>query len=1794
MEMKKELMIEEALVQAMEQLYSRVELFPYEARAIVETAVDDIGVMKPKDEAWNMQLNSYKDTTLEVNLLDLDVFTQQLLDFGEESGIFEVDAVVRVSPLSASLAAQRVIRIVQETWNHSRDIIIQHSVFLNKHSKQEGKRPSEYCQSDVRAVIASIGLLFDNFAHCNSGQELLCVPRNEVRRAFGLSSSLLLLRFLTVQRVLQLLELWSEKGASFGLPGMPFSRDVQAWGLVLPSLEQPVEIAVFPKLLAAYTNVSRTTDCDWNVPLLTSLCSRVASSQGALVPYEAIDLSAIAAVAAAAAATAAHVPEGEESEPVLLGLGSGATTDDNDDNNSPALCAWVELRAEDLHLDVPVMEALYQSGLLLLEEGRRAGKVLVKVPLAGLRCLRGDFGANAAYMLTAATVLDLGSNTTLSGEGIVCRVDSYTSLCAACQRFEWWDRPQERTLLQMAGGLVQVIATQDVFSHHRIGARLLSSPSCNSSNSSSSGDLFEVVIDALPIECLTLYYPDSPREHQQHQSSGNNSSKSSSKKSNKAGKAGRAQPGKAKSGKKTEAQAVVKQQPKQKQERAVIQKKKEEEEDFDSNNSTIATGSGVFTAIDDSLPDLTAPVPASGKGRAASGKKKDKQKLDLHSGKSGVDKTKSRSNNNNAGRPPLPPPAKPAATRPAPTTITTIHKPASTPAALEQQQQQCEEKEEEEKKEGGGPVVVERPRPGLHLTTSKPEQDQDQDQDQDQEPVTSATGVAAIGRLHGVRLGGTTRPHVIIRRSGGGGGGAMSPRQDRALSEAEGNNKSKQKKPKPEKVSLPPFSWLRARAVQVEGKNFDLQTALQRLDRNIATDDGPAWAHPAYAAMLRLDKDPSVKHYKGRSEDEEEAMKSFAVYKLLGKSVHASVEADIADRHQKGVRYTEYAQAVLEEDEERREQVRQQEEEQYVRAGVAMAVTQVQFEQYDPACEVEQQRARAAENKSGSMCNDDEAEPYLQAVRAKQVAAQAGLLKALGLPRGGFMGTGVRTMAPIAVVTKVERRVGSRGDMIPDVHVPGAQLVTEGTSKPHPLPEEEDGEVREERGHTFKRDGGASSKTAIAVAADDHSTVPELGSPVANIMPPPVYIPQTLAPRQHQAGNLLEVVRKPIVDKSTGAEVEMTDAAADCSGGKPVPYWKADAIRSARPGSGIGTKAYSEQVTAHAQVPGGAVTRQTTTSSSGVADGGVKPTASILAESIAVEEARRRQQQQQGHGQRIMPVGALFSHIGQNPNTDVGATPRDPEAPGTTSAQGETGEFVDFVQGSRLGIIQPRNKHVRSDPKIAVSVNKNSRRPTTEEEEDDQEQARSYVYTLSSAMGGNGATAVRAPEPGSLPPPQTHRSALMTDRTPTGAMTTTAAEEEEEEFLRPFSSQGHGRSEDPRVSHMEGLAFLQASLDEANAAADYAGENGGTGEERLERLLFLKGQRERQQHPWTQDSAAPDPNKVDEDERKAKERRERELRVQRSKVKFRLRPESPPPLKRPLSGLPSSPGELRREQLRAESAVGDVIDSDRLQGMQDALAAELLFPAYSAGQDDGGATLEGSPPRDTLLSPDSRDNASQAADRQVREEEKTAGGEAAEAGGGSTVTTRVTLPKLALSATVPSLTKTGDTSLVNLLDAAAANNDDDDDDVPAPQAWSRPASPSSVVTNPRPYPHGPYRLDPINNGIAVEEEEEAVAADTDQTPNRASLLAKVGPADMVVSVKTYTAPPLYLHRERQALEGEKRIVQDSGFDLGALIDDLLARRERSIKRREDEAQSAGATLTTAAAPLADEVDEQEA
>ena len=136
-----------------------------------------------------------------------------------------------------------------------------------------------------------------------------------------------------------------------------------------------------------------------------------------------------------------------------------------EEDENRQLSVWVELCSEDLELDIQFMDDLYQDGLILIEEGGREGKLLVLVPLLGVRILRSDFGISS-NMLTAGTVAKAMSQ---NGDKLICQVDNMESLITACERFDWFDCPTPDTLQRMAGGFVEIVASPDIYTHHRVG-----------------------------------------------------------------------------------------------------------------------------------------------------------------------------------------------------------------------------------------------------------------------------------------------------------------------------------------------------------------------------------------------------------------------------------------------------------------------------------------------------------------------------------------------------------------------------------------------------------------------------------------------------------------------------------------------------------------------------------------------------------------------------------------------------------------------------------------------------------------------------------------------------------------------------------------------------------------------------------------------------------------------------------------------------------------------------------------------------------------------------------------------------------------------------------------------------------------------------------------------------------------------------------------------------------------------------------------------------------------------------
>ena len=194
--------------------------------------------------------------------------------------------------------------------------------------------------------------------------------------------------------------------------------------------------------------------------------------------------------------------------PLGLGLGVEITLEDGEPlgvhgkerNPISQAMGWLELDG-DLFLEEGALQEWYEDGLVLVqrhpssqgygqEKEKEKAKVLVLAPQDGLRCLRGDYLGDTSYMLTASVAADA------SNLGLQCHVDGLDSLRTACERFVWWDRPSQTTLNAMAGGVVEIVGATEVYSKHRVGVRLLSEQGPGH------------IIDALPVECLTIKASD--------------------------------------------------------------------------------------------------------------------------------------------------------------------------------------------------------------------------------------------------------------------------------------------------------------------------------------------------------------------------------------------------------------------------------------------------------------------------------------------------------------------------------------------------------------------------------------------------------------------------------------------------------------------------------------------------------------------------------------------------------------------------------------------------------------------------------------------------------------------------------------------------------------------------------------------------------------------------------------------------------------------------------------------------------------------------------------------------------------------------------------------------------------------------------------------------------------------------------------------------------------------------------------------------------------------------------------
>ena len=161
----------------------------------------------------------------------------------------------------------------------------------------------------------------------------------------------------------------------------------------------------------------------------------------------------------------------------------------------------------------------------------------------------------------------------------------------------------------------------------------------------------------------------------------------------------------------------------------------------------------------------------------------------------------------------------------------------------------------------------------------------------------------------------------------------------------------------------------------------------------------------------------------------------------------------------------------------------------------------------------------------------------------------------------------------------------------------------------------------------------------------------------------------------------------------------------------------------------------------------------------------------------------------------------------------------------------------------------------------------------------------------------------------------TERDTAALDSSPSGSPSgKSPSMDETKHFSRPMTAPDISEQRcinSPRVRHLEDLGFLSNAVHQ-DGGIDYYHD---IGEAQLRKTLAVRAHR-----PWTQESAAPDPNKIDRDEQVHREQKEREQRRQKHKAKFALRPESPGPTckTKPIFGLPSSPNNQKRKEIRAE------------------------------------------------------------------------------------------------------------------------------------------------------------------------------------------------------------------------------------------------------------------------------------
>lgn len=434
------LLLDEAFYQAATLCYGDVELHAYEAVSLLESMVEPEALLQALDQESIAQ--DLQHSVLRVNLQDVQLFCDQMQQYAHSSGFLHSDACIALP--SAELALKRLVLLAEETWSAVRPPLLAACTARGT--------PSKFVQTDMESIVVATAAVepgrFLGAFPSGTGEAFLSAPTCSLRTALGLSSSVFLLRIRLYQKLLRLLEAWAGGNslATHAYTGL------LAWGLVDVSAAyrhtpQCVEVGSFPRLLLAVAMLDRVLGLALGVEALTTLCAHLAGQTGLLLPAE----------NSTAAATWHNV-------------NTAAVT---------SKCGWVEVGV--LPMPDDTLQLLLESSLVQRKEH---GHVGILMPYECMRALHED-ATGDGNMVTAASVK----------VGIDVRIDPLASLQAACQRFDWWDRPSEAFLKAMGGKKGQVVGIGEAYGKHRVGVCVIGADK-------------QPLADALPIECLTVILPE--------------------------------------------------------------------------------------------------------------------------------------------------------------------------------------------------------------------------------------------------------------------------------------------------------------------------------------------------------------------------------------------------------------------------------------------------------------------------------------------------------------------------------------------------------------------------------------------------------------------------------------------------------------------------------------------------------------------------------------------------------------------------------------------------------------------------------------------------------------------------------------------------------------------------------------------------------------------------------------------------------------------------------------------------------------------------------------------------------------------------------------------------------------------------------------------------------------------------------------------------------------------------------------------------------------------------------------